>query len=178
MRNRFLWAALVVAPLTPAGAQRADTSSMRADSLRHRIEQRFAARVQERLGLTNEQATKLGATSREFDRRRRELALRERQIREAVGGQLQPGVAANQDSVAKLTDALIQLRMTEAQNAREELKQQSGYLTPVQRARLYVIRERFSHRIKEVHGHRGKHGEKGHGHDDMGRRKERGKPWL
>lgn len=171
MRSTFLWAALVLVPLASAGAQRADTTSMRADSLRQRIEQRFAARVQERLGLTNEQAAKLSVTSREFDGRRRDLAMRERQIREAVAAQLQPGVAANQDSVAKLTDALIQLRISEAQNAREELKEQSKFLNPVQRARLYAMRERFSHRVKEVHGHRGRH-------DGMGRHKERGKPWL
>lgn len=177
MRSTFLWAALALVPLSPAAAQRADSTSIRADSLRHRIEQRFAARVQERLGLTNDQASKLSATSREFDGRRRELAARERQIREAVAAQLQPGVAANQDSVAKLTDALIQLRISEAQSAREELKEQSKYLNPVQRARLYAMRERFSHRIKEVQGHRGQHGGKGRGDDDMERRKDRGQPW-
>ncbi|HEX7337789.1 MAG TPA: hypothetical protein VF252_11340 [Gemmatimonadales bacterium] len=177
MRSTFLWAALVLVPLSSAGAQRADTTSLRADSLRQRIEQRFAARVQERLGLTNDQAAKLSVTSREFDGRRRDLALRERQIREAVAAQLQPGVAANQDSVAKLTDALIQLRISEAQNAREELKEQSKFLTPVQRARLYAMRERFSHRIKEVHGHRGGHDGRGRKHHDMGRRKGGGEPW-
>ena len=178
MRSTFLWAALVLAPLSTAGAQRADSTSVRADSLRHRIEQRFAARVQERLGLTNDQAAKLTVTSRQFDGRRRDLALRERQIREAVAAQLQPGVAANQDSVAQLTDALIQLRISEAQNAREELKEQSKFLNPVQRARLYAMRERFSHRVREVHDHRGRHGDMGRKHDDMGRRKEGGKPWL
>lgn len=172
MRSTFLWAMLVLVPLSPAAAQRADSTSPRADSLRHRIEERFASRVQERLGLTNEQAAKLSVTSREFDRRRGELRARERQIREAVAAQLQPGVAANQDSVAKLTDALIQLRISQAQLAREELKEQSKYLSPVQRARLYVMRERFSHRVKEVHGrHR-------RGHDDKGRGRDRGKPWL
>ena len=76
-------------------------------------------------------------------------------LREALSAQLQPGVAANQDSVAKLTDAMIGLRMAEAQISRDEVKEQSKYLNPVQRARLYVMRERFAHRVKEVHGHRG-----------------------
>lgn len=178
MRSTFLWAALVLVPLSSVSAQRTDTTSMRADSLRHRIEQRFAARVQEQLGLTTDQATKLSVTSREFDGRRRDLALRERQIREAVGAQLQPGVAANQDSIARLTDALIQLRITEAQNARDELKEQSKYLTPVQRARLYTMRERFSHRVREVHGHRGRHGGMGRKHDGKARHKERGRDWM
>jgi hypothetical protein len=174
MRRMFLWATLMLAPLSAAGAQRSDSASRRADSLRQRIEERFAFRVQEQLGLTDDQAAKLRATSREYNARRRELALQERAIREAIAGQLQPGVAANQDSVAKLTDALIQLRVTEAQAARDELKEQSKYLTAVQRARLYTMRERFAHRVKEVHGHRRRHGE-GHRRRFL---KEKGEPWL
>ena len=76
-------------------------------------------------------------------------------MREALANQLQPGVAANQDSVAKLTDAMIELKSAEAQLSRDEIKEQSKYLNPVQRAQLYVMRERFAHRVKEVHGHRG-----------------------
>jgi hypothetical protein len=178
MRSTFLWVTLVLFPLLPAAAQRPDTTSRRADSLRHRIEERFASRVQEQLGLTDDQAAKLRITSREFDTRRRDRASRERLIRQGLAAQLQPGVAANQDSVAKLTDALIQLRMVEAQAARDELKEQSKYLNAVQRARLYAMRERFKHRVKDVHGYG-----RGRGHGDMrdrGRHREKGKggPWL
>jgi hypothetical protein len=139
----------------------------RADSLRHRIEERFASRVQEQLGLTDEQATKLRATSQTFGARRRELMGRERGLREALSRQLQPGVAANQDSVAKLTDAMIELKLASAQATRDEMKELSKYLSPVQRARLLVMRERLRNRVREMHEHR-----------DMGRRRERGRPWL
>ena len=174
MRSTFLWAILALVPFSLATAQRGDSTSQRADSLRQRIEERFALRVQEQLGLTDDQAAKLRATSREYNTRRRELASRERAIREAIAGQLQPGVAANQDSVARLTDALIQLRVAEAQAARDELKEQSKYLNAVQRARLYTMRERFAHRVREVHGHR-----KGHAEGYRRRHhKEKGEPWL
>jgi hypothetical protein len=159
---------LALTPFGVAGAQRADTSSVRADSLRHRIEERFAERAQEKLGLTNEQTAKLRATSQEFGARRGELRNRGERLRAALEAQLQPGIAANQDSVAKLTDAMIELRMAEAQASREEVRQQSRYLNPVQRARLYVMRERFAHRVREVHGRRG----------DMGRhRREMKQHW-
>ena len=171
MRRTYLWAALLLVPLSAAGGQRPDSASARADSLRQRIEERFASRVQERLGLTNDQAAKLRVTSREFNAKRREFSTRERTIRDAMAAQLQPGTAATQDSVAKLTDALIQLRIAEAQAARDEVKEQSKYLNAVQRARLYTMRERFAHRIREVHGHR-------RWHRDTDRGKERGKPWL
>ncbi len=174
MRSTFLWATLVLVPLWQVQAQRPDSTSGRADSLRHRIEERFASRVQEQLGLNDDQAAKLRITTGDFNNRRRELASRERLIRDGLAAQLQPGVAANQDSVAKLTDALIQLRAAETQAARDELKEQSKYLNAVQRARLYTMRERFSHRVKEVHGHRGRHGEtRGHG-----RHRQKGQPRL
>jgi Spy/CpxP family protein refolding chaperone len=168
MRSRYLWSlALLLIPLSPALAQRADsTDPRRADSLRHRIEERFASRVQEQLGLTNEQTTKLRATSQTYGTRRRELREREHRLREALSAQLQPGVAANRDSVAKLTDAMIELKLASAQAARDEMKEVSKYLDPVQRARLYVMRERFHHRVKEAHEHR-----------KMGRR-QRDRSWM
>jgi hypothetical protein len=146
---------LLMSPFTMGHAQRADTSSARADSLRHQIEERFASRAQERLRLTDDQTAKLRATSRQFGTRRGELRTRAHRLREALASQLQPGVAANQDSVAKLTDAMIELRLAEAQLSREEIREQSKYLNSVQRAQLYVMRERFAHRVKEVHGRRG-----------------------
>ena len=151
---------LLLSPLAAGYAQRADTSSARADSLRQQIEERFASRAQERLGLTNDQTAKLRATSRQFGARRGELHSRAHSLREALASQLRPGVAANQDSVAKLTDAMIELRLAEAQLSRDEIREQSKYLNSVQRAQLYVMRERFAHRIKEVHGRRGMKGGK------------------
>lgn len=164
---------LVSSPFGLASAQRPDSTSAQADSLRHRIEERFAARAQEKLGLTNDQTAKLRATSQRFAPRRGELRDRSYRLREALGGQLQPGVAANQDSVAKLTDAMIDLRLAETQLAKDEMKEQSKYLNPVQRAQLYVMRERFAHRVREVHGHRGEMGGRhrgGHWGDMEGRR--------
>jgi hypothetical protein len=166
---------LALTPFGVAGAQRADTASGRRDSLRHRIEERFAARAQTELSLTNDQTAKLRATSQQFGARRGELRTRSKQLREALAAQLRPGIAANQDSVAKLTDAMIELRAAEAQISRDEVKEQSKYLNPVQRARLYVMRERFAHRVKEVHGRRGEMGGKHRGgHWDDARQHRRG----
>lgn len=169
----------VLAPFSLAYAQRQDTTSARADSLRHQIEERFASRAQERLGLNNDQTAKLKATSQQFGARRGELRDRGRRLHEAMTAQLKPGVAANQDSVAKLTDAMIELKLAETQLAREEIREQSKYLNPVQRAQLYVMRERFAHRIREVHGHRGHMGgwHRGkHGGELKGRHGDRSRP--
>jgi hypothetical protein len=175
MRSAYILSVgLLLAPFSMAGAQRADSTAARADSLRHQIEERFALKAQERLGLTTDQTAKLRATSQQFGTRRSELRRRGHGLREALDGQLRPGVAANQDSVAKLTDAMIELRMAEAQVTREEIREQSKYLNPVQRAQLYVMRERFVHRLKEVHGHRGEMGRKHRGGHWRGMREHEG----
>src|SRR3954447_16285372 len=88
---------LLLAPITAANAQRADTSSARADSLRQEIEERFASRAQEQLKLTNDQTAKLRATSQQFGAKRGQLRSQGQRLRLALEGQLQPGVAANQD---------------------------------------------------------------------------------
>jgi hypothetical protein len=52
---------------------------------------------------------------------------------------------------------MIDLKLSSAQLTRDEMKEVSKYLTPVQRARLLVMRERFMERVKE-HDHWGGEG--------------------
>ena len=148
---------LVVLSATVGGAvaaQDPDTTHPQAQVLRQRIEERFAQRVQEQLGLSDEQATKLRSTSQEYGDRRRKMEARERDLRVALTGQLRPGVAANQDSVARLTKALVDLRVDYANTWRDEMNALS-YLTPVQRAQLYVMRDRLLQRVQEIRDERG-----------------------
>ena len=150
-------ALLLVLSATAGGAvaaQDPDTTHPQGQALRQRIEERFAQRVQEQLGLSDEQATKLRATSQEYGDRRRKMEARERDLRVALTGQLRPGVAADQDSVARLTKALVDLRVDYANTWRDEMNALS-YLTPVQRAQLYVMRDRLLQRVQEIWDERG-----------------------
>jgi hypothetical protein len=135
-------------------AQDTGANRPRAEVLRQRIEERFAARVQEELGLTDEQTTKLRSTAREYATRRRELEAQERDLRSALAAQLRPGVAADQNRVADLTAKLVDLKVTYAQSFRDEMREHSKYLSPVQRAQLYVMRERLLQRVQEVRDRR------------------------
>jgi hypothetical protein len=159
MMRRVCWglALLVVMGAPPAWAQRAGPQDdpARAQELRQRIEDRFAARVKEELGLTGEQLAKLRATSLTYGSRRRELEGRERELRSALAEQMRPGVAANQDSVSKLTDGLVNLRSSYAQTLRDENEAWAKYLTPVQRSQLFTMRERFTRRVREIREQRG-----------------------
>ena len=154
MRRLVLLVVLSAAAGGAVAAQDPDTTRPQAQALRQRIEERFAQRVQEQLALSDEQATKLRATSQEYGERRRKMEARERDLRVALTGQLRPGVAANQDSVARLTKALVDLRVDYANTWRDEMGALS-YLTPVQRAQLYVMRDRLLQRVQEIRDERG-----------------------
>jgi uncharacterized protein (UPF0305 family) len=71
-------------------------------------------------------------------------------LRSALEAQMRPGVAANQDSVSKLTDGLVNLRTSYAQTLRDENREMAQYLTPVQRSQVLAMRERFTRRIREI----------------------------
>lgn len=152
--RRSLWSVVMVGLLTasPAWAQETgpDDDPARAQMLRQQIEDRFAARVKEEVGLTDAQLSRLRATSSTYGGRRRDLAAQERLLRSSLADQMRPGVAANQDSVSKLTDALVNLRSSYAQTLHDENAEMAKYLTPVQRSQLMAMRERFARRIQEI----------------------------
>jgi hypothetical protein len=137
----------------PARAQEHDHRG-RHEELRNRIEQRFTARAKEELRLSEEQTTRLQETSRRYGGRRRELESRGAAIRDALGDQLRPGVAADRDSVAKLTDAAVELRVAYAETFRDELRETARFLDPVQRAQLFTMRDRLLRRAREIRGGR------------------------
>ena len=58
------------------------------------------------------------------------------------------------DSVARLTDDLMALRVRYAESFRQEQAELSKYLDPVQRARLTLLRERLVSRAREFRGRR------------------------
>jgi hypothetical protein len=63
-------------------------------------------------------------------------------------------VGASRDSVARLTDELVDLRVRYAESFREEQAELARYLDPVQRARIMVLRERLVERGREFRGRR------------------------
>jgi hypothetical protein len=143
-------AALGALCAVPAQAQQPTGPESRREELRRRLEERFALRVQEELNLSTDQMSRLRSTSREFAGRRREMEARQRELRRALADQMRPGVAADKDSVAKLTDGLIDLRVDYARTLKDEMIQLGKFLDPVQRAKLLVVRQRLIERVQTL----------------------------
>lgn len=132
-----------------ASAQDSAASPMASAELRARIEQRFTERVKLDLGLDDAQTARLKQVAGDWFNRRRGMESEERDLRQALAGQLRPGVAANADSVSRLVNQLLDLKVKYAESYREENKQ-LGFLTPVQRAQYYSLRERLLDALKEA----------------------------
>jgi hypothetical protein len=147
MKTLLFGLAVMVAPALSA-QQPSDTAE--AGRLRAQIEQRFSERVQEDLNLTPDQASKLRATQEKFGARRRTLMQQQSERRRALDTQMQPGIAANSDSVRKLMDGMRSGRAEMVRVEQDEDQEMSGYLNPVQRARYQQMRERFMQRIGEM----------------------------
>ena len=143
--------ALAVAPLH---SQEPGAGRPRLEELRRRVRERFAERVQQDLNLTSDQMRQLRGTVGKFGIRRRDMESRQRTVRQALAGQLRPGLGASPDSVARLTDELMGLRVHYAESFRDEQAELARYLDPVQRARILVLRERLLERSKGFLGRR------------------------
>ena len=129
------------------------TPRMGSAEMRQRIEERFTERVKTDLGLTDEQTAKLKEVAGGWFDKRRAMDAEERDLRQALQGQLRPGVAANSDSVTRIVNQLLDLKVKYAESYREENKQ-LGFLTPVQRAQYYSLRERLLDALKQARASR------------------------
>jgi Spy/CpxP family protein refolding chaperone len=145
--------AVLVAPCL--AAQQRDSMSAPSDTaeagrLRAQIEQRFSDRVQQDLKLSPDQATKLRATQERYGARRRTLLQEQLERRRAIDDQMQPGVAANSDSLRKLLDAQRTGRAEMVKIEQDEDREMSSYLTPLQQARYQQMRARLMQRVAEM----------------------------
>ena len=122
----------------------------RAERLRRLIQERFAARVQEELALSNQQAERMRDVVGTYFLKRRNFDIEERRLRQGLAGELRPGVAANKDNVARYTDQLLDLKVRYAQSYKEEVRDLGAFLDPVQRAQFLLLRERLLDKVREA----------------------------
>ncbi len=123
---------------------------LREERLRTRIQERFTQRVAESLELQQDQLTRLRATNARFGARRAELERNLVQLRQSLRSELKPGVAANDDSVSRVVDRLLQAQLERARIEQDEMKELSSFLSPVQRAKYLIMQQRMRQLIEEA----------------------------
>ncbi len=121
---------------------------------RGQLEQRFRRQLEQvvrtRLGLTDSQMDQLRAVNQRYIAERRGLGARERQLRQALRAELQPGVAADQAHVGALMDSLLAQQRARLDLVQREQHDLSAFLTPVQRVRYYALQEQIRRRVERM----------------------------
>jgi len=145
---RKLWTLALLSVASPLLAQQAPPPGLRA--LQERVMAQFLATYRNQAGLSPEQDRRFTEVFKRSLEQRGEIQQRERQLWRALEAQMRPGVAANPDSVTKLLDGVIAQRAAMLEQARNEQREYAQFLTPVQRAQLTLMAERFQRQIEDV----------------------------
>ena len=130
-------------PLAGAGA-----GAPQRQQLEARLRQGLWRIAKNRIGFTDEQMTRLAATSRTFDERRRVLATREREERQALRREILAGSNANQPRIATSLDRVLQLQRDRLDLQIEEQRQFAAFMTPLQRAKYAALQEQLRRRVE------------------------------
>jgi hypothetical protein len=147
MIRRLGFIALVLA--APLSAQQ-QNPPVRRQVLEGRIVDQFFENYRRLAGLTPEQFTRFRTVATRSFQQRRDRQQRERNLWFALEGQMRPGVAANPDSVSKLLDGIVVLRVAQVDQLKADDKEFATFLSPVQRAQLFLATERFQQSIQEL----------------------------
>jgi Spy/CpxP family protein refolding chaperone len=117
--------------------------------LEAQLRQRMGQVVRRQLQLSDAQFRQLSAVNRRYDERRKQLLQQERGIRTALRDELMRGAQADQGRVSGLLDDLMRLQQDRLDLLRQEQREMSTFLTPVQRAKYAALEEQMRRRINE-----------------------------
>jgi hypothetical protein len=152
-------------------AQRAPTPQQRARAqmrtpvdraqLEQQIRNRIGTQLKNQLKLTDDQFTKLQATNKGFEEKRRLLVEQERDARMSMRDLMLAGDTTNQAKVTGALDKMLQIQRQRFDLVEQEQKELAGYLTPMQRARFLGMQEQMRRRMDEMRAQAGRRNEMG-----------------
>lgn len=157
VRAATLLVVIAFASAAPLSAQqappRADTASAQ---LQARVRQRLAAVVKQRLNLTDDQMRQLTAVNANYEGRRRQLMLQERDARIVVREEIQRGQLADQKRVEGALTQLFNTQRARIDLAEQEQRDLAKFMQPSQRAGYLALQEHIRRRIEQMRQRRQK----------------------
>jgi hypothetical protein len=151
----FLVTLLVAGPAAGSAQGMRDRA---ANPGRQRMEQQLRQQVwritRERVGLTDEQMSRLETTAQRFDARRRSLTQDERAQRQTLRAELTAPAGGDQARVGAALDRVLQLQRARLDLQAEEQQELSTFMTPVQRARFTALQEQLRRRAAAMRAKR------------------------
>lgn len=120
-------------------------------ALAREIRQTFFGVVKRRLNLNDDQALKLEQADTRFQRERNLVGADERQARQSLKIALEDTTGTPDNAkVDQYMSRLVQAQHKRADLLEAEQKELSGFLTPVQRAQYFALRENLNRRIAQM----------------------------
>ncbi|MBI4499675.1 MAG: hypothetical protein HY700_00800 [Gemmatimonadetes bacterium] len=132
---------------TPLWAQ---NQAPQRQALMEQISERFMENFRQQAALTPEQNQRFRAVTQRSFQERRIRQEKEQELWRALEFQMRPGVAAAPDSVSKLLDGIVAIRSANIEAMRADQKEYATFLSPVQRAQLFLQFERLQRSIEEM----------------------------
>jgi hypothetical protein len=151
MRRAFMAAFLSIVVIPAAlSAQPQNPQQARRQQLEQAVQQRLLRLMKEQVGLTDAQITRVQEVNRRIELQRATLLIEERQARQALRDEVTLGDSTRNPVIAQLMDRMfkaISQRMTLNQQEQAELAQ---FMTPMQRAKYYGIKEVIQRRVNQM----------------------------
>ncbi|MHB0962967.1 MAG: Spy/CpxP family protein refolding chaperone [Gemmatimonadaceae bacterium] len=146
-----------------AGARAQARAPQDRAQLEQQIRNRIANQLKNQLKLSEDQFTKLQATNKRFEEKRRLLVEQERDARMSMRDLILAGDTTNQAKVSGALDKMMQIQRQRFELVEQEQKELAGYLTPMQRARFLGMQEQMRRRMDDMRAQAGRRGAAGAG---------------
>jgi len=131
------------------GAMRGQPPAER-QMLQRQVRQAFAKAVRRQLSLTDDQMQKLQSVDFKYERQRIALLRDERQARLGLKLAMDDSATVDQAKVDGFLSQLVKAQRTRADLLEGEQKELAGFLSPLQRAKYFSMKERLNHRMQEL----------------------------
>jgi hypothetical protein len=118
--------------------------------LQRQVRQAFAKAVRRQLNLSDDQMRKLQSVDLKYERQRIALLRDERQARQGLKGAMDDSAKVDQAKVDGYLSQLVKAQRTRADLLEAEQKELTGFLTPLQRAKYFSMKERLNRRMQEL----------------------------
>ena len=122
----------------------------RRQQLEARLRQGLWRITKNRVGLSEDQMTKLAQASRPFDAERRQLASQERAERVALRREILAGQSGDQQRIAGSLDRILEIQRRRAQLQIDEQRALGAFMTPLQRAKYAALQEQLRRRAENL----------------------------
>jgi hypothetical protein len=149
---RLVWALTFVASsaLAQDAAPQVQDSSPQRQGLIKQIRQRWQQIVRDRLGLNETQGRQLQETTRHFNAQRQTLNQEERAIRTEMRDQVTGVTPADDKHLAAMIDTVLDLQRQRLELTRNEQRELSLFLTPLQRVKYLALQEQLRQQMERL----------------------------